>query len=298
MDIGLIISDRSFVSELQDLTDEIKRRGHEPLRIEIDNMVIKIKSGKLLTYHMGSPPKEELIDPQCAVMRHIGYIKDYEQLSQRIWAVKSLEMNGSYVANNIKSWLQASDKLGALMELSKRGLPVPDTISTENVVAAYGAVKEFKSAVVKPLRGGAGFGVFKTQDPDVAMHVFSYFINLSKPLYVQRFLNKKNNGDYRVIVVGDEVIGAEFRKGKDWKSNVSQGAKATRARPDAELCEIAIKAAQAMNLDYVGVDIADTKDGYYILETNPTIAWGTFKKITKVNPAEHIIEHIINRARA
>lgn len=298
MDIGLIVSDRSFVSELQDLENAIKKAGSRPLRIDIDNIVVKIKNGNIIPYQMLGPSNEQKIQPECAVLRHIGYIKDYEQFSQRVWSIKALEMNDVYVANNIKSWLQASDKLGALMALSKKGLPVPDTISSENLLAGYNAVKEFKNTVIKPLRSGAGLGVFKADDPDVAMHIFSYFLNLSKPIYVQKFLEKKNNGDYRVIVVGDEVIGAEFRKGINWKSNVSQGAKATAAKPDAELREIAIKAAQAMKLDYVGVDIADTKDGYYILETNPTIAWGTFKQVTKVNPAEHIVAHVMKKARS
>ncbi len=297
MDIGLIVSDRSFVSELEDLKEAIKKAGHRHVSIDIDNIIVKIKKGKLSSYQMVGPTREELLKPECAVLRHIGYIKDYEQFSQRIWAIKSLEMNGTYVANNIKSWLQASDKLGALMAMAKAGLPVPDTVSSENVFAGYNAVKEFKSTVVKPLRSGAGFGIFKADDPDVAMHIFSYFINLNKPVYTQKFLNKKNNGDYRAIVVGNEVIGAEFRKGKDWKSNVTQGAKATAAKPDAELSELAIRAAQSMNLDYVGVDIADTKDGYFILETNPTIAWGTFKQVTKVNPAKHIIAHIIEKSK-
>jgi ribosomal protein S6--L-glutamate ligase len=298
VEIGLIVSDRSFISELQDLTYAIKKAGCRPISIEIDNIAVKIKNGRLSPYQMFGSSREEQIDPECAVLRHIGFIKDYEQFSQRIWSVKALEMKGTYVANNIKSWLKASDKLGALMELSRRGLPVPDTISSENPFAGYNAVKEFKSSVIKPLRSGAGFGVFKADDPDVAMHIFSYFINLSKPIYVQKFLNKKGNGDYRIIVVGGQVIGAEFRTGTDWKSNVSQGAKAKAAKPDEELKEIAIKAAQAMELDYVGVDIADTEDGYYILETNPTIAWGTFKKVTKVNPAKHIIAHIIKKARS
>ena len=202
------------------------------------------------------------------------------------------------VVNPTSSWIRASDKLGTLLKLSEKGLPVPDTVSGESFLQGNSAVKGFKSAVVKPLRGGKGLGIFKVDDPDIAMHVFSYFTNLNKPIYVQKFLTKKNGGDYRIIVVGGEVIGAEFRKGMDWKSNVAQGAKAKSIKPNSELLELAIKATHAMKLDYAGVDIADTKDGYYILETNPSIAWGTFKQVTKVNPAKYIIKNLINKAKA
>ncbi len=295
MDIGLVVSDRSFASELRDLNLAIKKAGHNPINISIDNMVVGIKNGRISTSQMLSPGNEVKVEVSCAVLRHIGFIKDYEQFSQRVWAVRSLEMNGVYVANNIKSWLEASDKLGALMKMAKYGIRVPDTVSSENPFAGYNAVKKFKQTVVKPLRSGAGFGIFKADDPDIAMHVFSYFINLNKPIYVQKFLEKKNGGDYRIIVVGGQVIGAEFRKGVTWKSNVAQGAKASAAKPDAELAEIASKAAECMKLDYVGVDVCDTKDGYVVLEPNPTIAWETFKHVTGVNPAKHIIAHMAKK---
>ncbi len=297
MDIGLVVSDRSFARELRDLNIAIKKAGHNPVNISIDNIVVGIKGGRVITSQMLSPGKEAKVDVSCAVLRHIGFIKDYEQFSQRVWAVRSLEMNGIYVANNIKSWLEASDKLGALMKMAKYGIKVPDTVSSENPFAGYNAVKKFRQSVVKPLRSGAGFGIFKADDPDIAMHVFSYFLNLNKPIYVQKFLEKINGGDYRVIVVGGQVIGAEFRKGSTWKSNVAQGAKAYAAKPDAELIEIASKAAECMKLDYIGVDVCDTTDGYTVLETNPTIAWGAFKQVTKVNPAKHIIAHMVKKIR-
>ncbi len=120
MEIGLIVSDRSFVSELEDLREAIKHAGHTPMHIDIDNISVEIRKGKITPYQMSAPARQAKLDPDCAILRHIGYIKDYEQFSQRIWSVKALEMNDIYVANNIKSWLQASDKLGALMGMAKQ----------------------------------------------------------------------------------------------------------------------------------------------------------------------------------
>jgi ribosomal protein S6--L-glutamate ligase len=162
----------------------------------------------------------------------------------------------------------------------------------------YDAVKEFGHVVIKQLRSNMGFGVFRIDDPDVAFQVFSYFINLNKPLYVQKYLNKRRGGDYRVIVVGGEAIGAEFRKGLNWKSNVAQGAKPMATKMPAEMREMAVKSAEILGLDYVGVDIAETKDGYYVLETNPTISWQGFKKATGINPAEKIVEHLIRKIKS
>lgn len=299
MDIGLIVSsNNAYGYETIDLTNAIKNARCNPLMIHVDKIVVKIKKGNTIPYQLTEFTSDKIIDHECAVLRNIGIIKDYEQFAQRIWAVRSIEKNGTVVSNPIHSWIRAGDKLGTLLKLAEHGLPVPDTISGESFFAGYNAVKEFKHAVVKPLRGGKGLGIFKVDDPDIAMHVFSYFTNLSKPIYVQKFLTKKNGGDYRIIVVGGRVIGAEFRKGKDWKSNIAQGATARAVKPNVEISELAIKAAEAMKLDYAGVDIADTKEGYYILETNPSIAWGAFKQVTKVNPAKHIIKHLISKAKA
>ena len=89
MEIGLIVSDRAFVSpELKDLQDAIKETGHKPLNIEIENVAVKIKSGKTVPYHMSTQMSDAPIKADCAVLRNIGFIKDYEQFSQRIWAIK------------------------------------------------------------------------------------------------------------------------------------------------------------------------------------------------------------------
>ncbi|MDE1767829.1 MAG: RimK family alpha-L-glutamate ligase [Candidatus Micrarchaeota archaeon] len=284
--------------ETKDLIASIKRSGHTPVQVNIDSIVVKIKANKVTPSYLSELTKENKIDFGCAALRYLGIIKDYEQFCQRIWAVRSIEMNGIYVANNIRASIKAGDKLGTLMELASHGLPVPPTVASEKFFSGYEAVKEFKEAVVKPLRSGKGLGVFKVDDPDIAMHIFSYFTNLSKPIYVQKYLNKIGGGDYRVVVVGGQVIGAEFRKGKDWKSNVAQGATAKAVKPDKELTELAIKTAQVMGLDYVGVDIANTKDGYCILETNPTLTWIAFKQATNVNPADFIIKDLIKKAKS
>ncbi len=299
MEIGLIVSAESGnTPESNDLIKAISDAKCKSSKINIENIVVRVENKMVSPFYLTEFTKEKRIDVDAAVLRSIGIVKDYEQFSQRIWAIRSIEMNDIYVSNNIFSYIAASDKLGTLMQLARSGIPVPPTLSSESFFSGYGAVKEFKTAVVKPLRSGKGLGIFKVEDPDVAMHMFSYFTNLSKPIYVQKFLEKVGGGDYRIIVVGDEVIGAEFRKSSSWKSNISQGAKGMPAKLNSELRELAIKSTKAMKLDYAGIDIAQTKDGYFVLETNTTIGWQTFKQVTKVNPAKYIIADLIKKAKS
>lgn len=283
--------------DITDLEDAITALGHEHSNVYVDNMGVRIGKDGIRLSQIVSRERREAVDVDGAILRHLGFIKDFEQFGSRLWCVRAMEENGITVINRLDSWLAASDKLYSLILLSKRGIPVPETESSENMFVAYNAVKDFGDSVVKQLRGAMGFGIFRVDNPDVAMHIFSYFTNLSKPMYVQRFLEKKGGGDYRVIVVGGRVIGGEFRKGVDWKSNVAQGAEPLPADLTEEMKEIAIKSAEALGLDYAGVDIADTKDGYYVFEVNPTISWQGFRKATRVNPAEHIVKHLVGKMR-
>jgi RimK family alpha-L-glutamate ligase len=268
-----------------------------PKNIYVDKLGIDIKRNKIDIMQMISRGNPEKIDIDGAFLRHLGIIKDYEQFGSRLWSVRAIEQNGVYVMNEVESWLFASDKLATLTTLAKHGLPVPETFLSEDMFIAYNAVKDMKEVVVKQLRGAMGFGVFRLDDADVAMHIFSYFANASKPMYMQKYMEKKGGGDYRVIVVGGQVIGTEFRKGIDWKSNIAQGATPIAVKADSQLQEIAIKATGALGLEYAGIDVAETKDGYFVIETNPTISWQGFKQATKINVADVLIKHLISKIK-
>ncbi len=267
--------------------------GHQPVSIYVDKLGISFKKSKIDVSQMVARGKNEKVSVDGAFLRHLGIFKDFEQFCGRLWSVRAIEQTGIFVMNEVMSWLLAGDKFAALTTMAKAGLPVPETYVTEDMFVAYEAMKSMNEVVVKQIRGAMGYGVFRLNDPDVAMHIFSYFANVNKPMYMQRYMEKKKGGDYRVIVIGGHVLGAEFRKGTGWKSNVAQGAKTTPAKADKEMSEIAIKATECLGLEYAGVDIAEDKDGYHILEMNPTMSWQGFKSATKINVAEALIEHLI-----
>lgn len=300
MEIGII---RPYEVEFNpgdvaDLEAAIAEKGHRVARIYIDLIEVRVDRGGLELWQSVGRGEARRVEVPGAVLRHLGIFRDFEQFSYRVFAARALELAGVAVVNPVLNWLAAGDKLASLLYLAKAGLPVPPTVVSENMFAAYRAVARFGESVVKPLRGAMGYGVFKVGDPDVAMHIFSMLINLNKPLYVQRYLEKEGGGDYRVVVVGGRVIGAEFRRAEgNWKSNVAQGARPEPAKLTGELLELAVKAVEALGLEYGGVDIAATKDGYYIFEVNPTMSWQGFKAATGVNPAPFIVERLLELLR-
>jgi len=299
VDIGII---RPYEVEfnqpdIEDLEQAVREFGHRVKRVYVNMASVRLSREGVSVYQAIGRGVREPVNIDGGILRHLGLIRDFEQLLHRVWVVRAIEATGVYVVNSAMNWLVASDKLAALMMLAKSGLPVPETESSENMFMAYDAVKRFGEAVVKELRGSMGYGVFKVNDPDVAMNIFSYLLNLSKPMYVQRFLNKKGNGDYRVVVVGGQVIGAIFRRGVGWKSNVAQGARPEAVKPSGELMELALKTCDILGLGYAGVDIAETDEGYFILEVNPSMSWQGFKEATGINPARYIVKHVIDHIK-
>ncbi|MEM0467577.1 MAG: RimK family alpha-L-glutamate ligase [Pyrobaculum sp.] len=282
--------------DVADLEEAIKKRGHIPIRIYVDMLEVRIGGGGVAVRQAVGRGQPEEVDVPGAILRHLGIFRDFEQFLYRVWAARALEESGAYVMNPVLPWVVAGDKMAALMKLAKAGLPVPPTVVTENMFVGYRAVAEFGRAVVKQMRGAMGYGVFLVDNPDVAFHIFSALVNLNKPIYVQKFL-EKGSGDYRVVVVGGRVIGAEYRRGEGWKTNVAQGAKPEPARATPQMEELAVRAVEALGLDYGGVDIAETSDGYYILEVNPTMSWQGFKQATGINPAEHIVDYLLEKIK-
>lgn len=298
MQIGII---RPFEVEFNpgdvaDLEDAVKKRGHTPVKIYVDMLEVGIERGVLKIRQAVGRMPPVAVEVSGAVLRHLGIFRDFEQFLYRVWTAKALEEAGIYVMNPVLPWVAAGDKMAALMKLAKANLPVPPTVVTENMFVGYRAVGEFGRAVVKQPRGAMGYGVFLVDNPDVAFHIFSMLVNINKPIYVQKFL-EKGGGDYRVVVVGGRVVGAEFRRAEGWKSNVAQGARPEPAKATPELEELAIRAVEVLGLDYGGVDIAETKEGYYILEVNPTMSWQGFKQATGINPADYIIDYLLEKIK-
>ncbi|GGP19257.1 RimK family alpha-L-glutamate ligase [Thermocladium modestius] len=299
MDIGILRAyDLDWTpEEVRDLEDAIRSRGHSPKRVYVDLLRIDLGKGIKIRQQIGHHLDDDVTGLPGAVLRHMGTIRDFEQFHYRIWAAKAMERAGTVISNPVDAWVTAGDKFATGLELARQGLPVPPTTVTENIITAYWAAKELGPMVVKPLRSAMGYGVAKIDDADEAMHFFSFLTNISKPILIQKYMEKAGGGDYRVVVVNGQAIGAEFRRGTGWKSNVAQGATPLPARLGSDALELAVKATEALGLDYAGVDLMETREGFMILEVNPTMAWAGFKRATGINPAGHIVDNLIRKIK-
>ena len=148
--------------------------------------------------------------------------------------------------------------------------------------------------------GSLGLGSTLISDPEIAFHITRSLININIPSYLQSYIEKPGY-DIRAFVVGDQVIGAMKRKSTYWKTNIAQGAIGENLdiKKYPEIEELSIKSTKILKLDYAGVDIIYNKntEKYYVIEVNAFPQWKGLKQATGVDPAIHIIKHLIDKIK-
>ncbi len=191
--------------------------------------------------------------------------------------------------NGREAVLRSRHKGEALARLRGAGLPVPDSVVVSDPVGEADLAAAFERfdppVVVKPNAATRGIGVAKATDLDSFLGVCDYLDLVhdyratgDKSFLVQEYLPGAR--DYRAMLVDGEYVGAVERRlpedalaAGQWKHNVHRGAEATGVDLPVELRELAERAATAMDIDWLGVDLLVTDDRAVVNETNarPTV---------------------------
>lgn len=191
--------------------------------------------------------------------------------------------------NDREAVLRSRNKADVLARLSAADVPVPETVMASNPVDEEDLVDAYRQfdepVVVKPNSTTRGTGIAKAHDLDSFLGVVDYLdlvhdyrATADRSFLVQEFLPDAR--DVRAMVVDGDVVGAvERRLPEDavadgqWKHNVHRGADATGVDLDPELRRLAERAASALGIDFLGVDLLVTDDRAVVNETNarPTV---------------------------
>lgn len=146
--------------------------------------------------------------------------------------------------------------------LVHHGVPTPETLFTGSRSEVDLFLKKHQKAVYKPVYGFDGEGIFLFSDvQDLA----------GPPYYVQEYI--RNDRDFRIFVIGNKAVGAIYRQSPHLTHNIHQGGIGTPVEIDPAMRRIAEDAARAIGIDYCGVDLLKTDDGYTVLEVNGTPNW-------------------------
>lgn len=206
---------------------------------------------------------------------------------------------GIYSTGSAIGLKMASDKFWCSQEFSEAGLPQPKTIfadtprNVEFLINKVGGLP----AVGKLPRGSQGKQVFILESPQAANTTLQTFFATGQDVIIQEFI-ETGAKDIRAIVVGNKVVSAMERSGKkDFRANLSQGGAgrdvlSELTEKEIELC---IKSAQAVKLDFVGVDfVRDSKGNALFIEANGNPGEKIIK-VTGRNHYEDLLDFLIEK---
>lgn len=290
MNIGVLTRLPSGWASRQ-LIKAIRRLGYTPFPFKFNEIIVHLKNGEESIYVKNINIVNYL---DAVIVRPIGR-SSLDQAIYRLDILYSIDDLGIKVINSPSAIEKAVDKYRTLHLLLKSGLPVPETLVTENSLLMLRNLDKLNGdIVIKPIFGSRGFGSTKVGDKDIIWRIARTLSYFRKVLYFQRYI-EHGHKDIRAFVVGDEVIAAMYRYNPySWKTNVARGGKPIPFTPNEEIRELAIKASKVIGCEYAGVDIIETKNKYYILEVNSQPTWRGLQSITKVNIANKIVKYIVD----
>jgi RimK family alpha-L-glutamate ligase len=218
-----------------------------------------------------------------------------EQVVFRMDALGRLETSGVRVVNSARAIEAAVDKYLATAKLQAAGLLVPPTIVCQTAADGLAAFETLGGdVVVKPLFGGEGRGITRVSDAAIARRVLHALEQSGAVLYLQQFV-RHDGVDWRLLVIGDEVLGMKRINPNDWRTNISLGARPAPLEVTTELAQLARLAAAAVGATVAGVDLLPARDGrLYAIEVNAVPGWKALGEVTGVDVAGQVLRLIDN----
>ncbi len=216
--------------------------------------------------------------------------------------VRQFEVMGVYSVNESVAITRSRDKLRASQLLARKGIGLPKTGfanapgDTEDLLKLVGGAP----VVIKLLEGTQGVGVVLAETKKAAESVIEAFRGLKANFMVQEFIKEAGGADLRCLVVGDKVVAAMMRQGKEgeFRSNLHRGGSAKLVKITPEERKTAVRSAQVMGLNVAGVDLLRSSRGPVVMEVNSSPGLEGIEKATQKDVASMIIEFIEKNARA
>ena len=237
-----------------------------------------------------------LEDLDALIVRPVGR-GSIEELVFRMDVLYRLQRLGLYIINPPEAIEHCVDKYDVLALLEEGNLPVPRTVTTENVDEALKAFIELdRDVVIKPLFGSRGLGSTRIRDEEIAFSVFRAIRFYHGMIYLQEFL-PHGSSDIRAFVIDGQVVAAMRRVAKGWKTNYSQGSRPESVELAKNLDDMAIKSAECVGCKIAGVDILETRRGPYVVEVNSQPGWKGLQSVTRIRVADRIVEFVLSQLK-
>lgn len=291
MKIGILSTNPKLYSTRR-LLEAGEERGHDIKVIDHRRCYMNITSHKPDVHYKG-----QSIGGVDAIIPRIGASISFYGTA----VVRQFEMMGVYSVNESVAITRSRDKLRASQLLARRGIGLPVTgfanspDDTDDLLDFVGGAP----VVIKLLEGTQGVGVVLAETKKAAESVIEAFRGLKANFMVQEYIKEAGGSDIRCLVIGDKVVAAMKRQGKEgeFRSNLHRGGSASLIKITPEERSTAIRSAKVMGLNVAGVDLLRSNHGPVVLEVNSSPGLEGIENATQKNIAGMIIEFIEKNAK-
>ncbi len=274
------------------LVEAAEERGHEIQILDVLHCYMNIASGKPEIHYKG-----EALGYFDAVIPRIGASVTFYGTA----VLRQFEMVGTYPLNESVAISRSRDKLRACQLFARKGIGLPITGFANKPDDIEDLIKMVGGAplVIKLLSGTQGIGVVLAETHKAAESVIESFLGLKASVLVQEFIAEAGGSDIRCFVVGEKVVAAMQRQGKEgeFRSNIHRGGTANLVTITREERITALKASNTMGLNVCGVDILRSERGPLVMEVNSSPGLEGIEKATGIDIAGSIIQFIERNAK-
>ncbi len=253
------------------LADAVERRTDYRLVIDMARVALDLEDRRLLF------DGHDLCRLDGLIVKKISAEYSPNTLD-RLELLRVAEHAGVRVFSGATNMLRLIDRLSCTVTLRNAGIPMPDTRVTEDPDAAMQAVREFGSAVFKPLFSTKARGmsiIDADRSTDALATAVRDFQHSNPMMYIQRKLDLSGR-DLGMVFLGGEYLGTYARVSQDdaWNTTIHSGGRYEAYSPPDEIVDLAYRAQAPFDMDFTTVDVAETGDGPIVFEVS---AFGGFR---------------------
>jgi len=253
------------------LADAVEQRTGFRLVIDMAKVSLDLASGRLM---FGT---HDLCRLDGLLVKKIS--REYSPNTlDRLELLRVAERAGVRVFSGAENMLRLIDRLSCTVTLCNTGIPMPETRVTEDIDAAMQAVRDFGSAVFKPLFSTKARGM-KVIDTSLSrkqtLAEIQRFRQANPMMYIQRRIDLSGR-DLGMAFLGGEYLGTYARVSRSdaWNTTINSGGRYEAYQAPQELVDLAQRAQVPFGMDFTTVDVALTDDGPVVFEVS---AFGGFR---------------------
>lgn len=193
------------------------------------------------------------------------------------------EQKGIKVFNRSKVNEIANDKYLSYLFFKNHNLPCMDTFSSIDQVNFY-------PYIMKPVDGHGGENVFLVSNENEAHAI----VKEEDRRYVYQKVASDLGKDIRVYMMGNRFYASVLRTAKEneFRSNYSLGGTVEKITPPTEVINLALKVAQNLNSDFIGIDFIHDKNRWVLNEIEDPVGCRMLYKTSSFDAVKDFVSLI------